>query len=797
MNKRNIILILGVFIFILSSTAAAQSVATADDAFAPFFNPAALSYGNSGGLTFIGYHDNDFKYEDFSLLFNFPNFSFVYGKEDGSDRYLLASSRKLFRNHYIGFNTGWTNSKIKDAQYGVSFLSRPSNMLSMGLYVQDIYRNRRFLDFGVGIKPPGLTDTNRIILTADLRYARNDENSYDITGQKLGIETHLLNGLFLGGNYDLKSETIGFNISVTNKSMKAGNKLTVNNDNKIEGGASFLTFSDKDYPQTPFSSKHTYIQELSVKRQIVEEKEQMKIGPFSVVRDQQTISDLIQTINNLRDDDRIDGIILRNPSFRTNYANLEQLHRSFRGFRDAGKKIVVYSNSYGNLHYAFLASFADEIYLNPNGAVMIQGFSINLPYLQRMFENIGIDIYDLKSHEYKTGLNIFTETEITEYEKETYEALLEVMFERMVYLIETGREDKLTLSAEELINNGPYLSSAKALELGLVDRLIYEDELEALVRQLHPGSRVTKRERNERIATEWSEPSADKVAIIYAVGNIGMGKGVPGRSIGAKSLSEQIRKAREDRSVQGIILRIDSGGGSAYASDVIAREIKRCREDGKPVIASMGGAAASGGYYIAAHSNKIIAENTTITGSIGVTGLVPNFTRMFDKLTINWSRVTKGDNAGLLEPFYPIRDEDLQLVKDGISSLYEQFVDTVTKGRSLDYDEVHRIAQGRVWSGKDALEIDLVDEIGGIDRAVELMKEMIGSKNVELVDYSYSYKELPIRIPAKSMIRTKKLDIPFIGELLDKFSTYISDFEEEQVQYRMRLFDISGIDTDE
>ncbi len=779
-----------VLIMCIAHTLTSQSLSLSDDNFAPLYNPASISFGNSKGLTFYGQYQDDLRTNNYMLWMNREHYSFLYGKFEGTDNYQISLSDRLFRNSYGALSLRWQNSNVGSGFYDISYLQRPTNWLSLGLKIEDVFNNDRPFGFGIAFRPFKLDGWSSLSLYSDF-YFEKDNGDYASQSEIIGVQTNILPGVIINGCYDLKRESIGVNLSIIHNGLKIGNKMA--HSSEATSGAYYVNISEIHYPSFPLFKKSVRYQEFDLKKEIVEAKEETKIGPFVIVRDQQTMRELIEDIGELRDDERINGIVLKNPKLLTNYANVEQLERTFNSFRETGKKVITYSNNYGNLHYAFLSAISDELYLNPNGAVNLQGFSINIPYFRELFDKIGVEMYDLKSHEFKTGFNMLTENEMTEAELITYNDLLEYMFEHMENMIERGRHGKLKTSAKEIINQGPYLSSQKAKNMGLVDKLIYEQEFEQLLKSRFDVDIISKRTPNQQFNTQWYQESKTKIAIINAVGGIKIGQGQPGRSIGSETLVKQIQRVRDDDSIAAVILRIESGGGSAFASDVIAREVKLLSESGKPVIASFAGIAASGGYYIAANADKIVSEGTTITGSIGVTGLIPNMAKMFDKLYINWNRVRVGDRAGLLDPFQPIDEQELTLLHPMIDEKYNQFLDIVSQGRQMSKDEVHEYAQGRVWVGKQAYDKNLVDEIGGLDTAIRLAKELIGADDVKISDFSHTHKKRSFAIEMDDLVRNRN-NMPYISEIKHELKSYLKSFEDEPVQYRMPMIEIDGIE---
>ena len=804
MKMKNASVFIAVLLLVLCSTgllAFNGSVATADDYTAAELNPAALMFGNASGIAFEDFFNEDKMEGRYKIFFNGEGLAFVYGKDGSRNDYRIATSTKLFRNFYLGGDIYWINSKIKNADYAVSTLIRPHDMFSFGLNVKEVNRKYPGYYLGLGVRP--LLGTgylgDRVTITGDASYTEKIENGRrEITWNKptLGLETELFNGIRFGGTYNLEQETIGINFSLAAKKSRIGSALNYDENSDYQGGKYYIFLSNKDHRTLPMPVRIDNLYEFVLKKEIVDEKEKNKFGPFLMVKNQVTMEEMIEQIRTLKDDESIQGIVFKNPELKTNYANMLELRKECLEFQAAGKKIIVYSDSFGNMHYVFFASFADELYLNPNGMVGMTGFSLAIPYISELLDKLGIDVADLRSHDFKTALNMITESEMTTAERETYNALLDDYYLYMTRLLEEGRCSRLNGNVDDIIDNGPYLLARDALNAGLIDKIIYEDELQDELKSYFSRPRLQKELPNEKMQNAWSEAPTTKIALIYATGDIVMSKGAPGKRIGGKTTAEQIKKAREDGSVKGIILRVNSGGGSAYASDLIAREVKKCREVGKPVVVSMGGAAASGGYYISAYADKIVAEPTTVTGSIGVTGLIPNFSRLFDKIAVRWSSLQRGERADLLAIYRPFKEEEIDMLRSYILDSYDQFVNVVAEGRDMSYDEVHRIAQGRVWTGMRAQELGLVDELGGMKEATALMKELGGFKDIRLEDYSYKYSGFTVNIGAGGIL-AKTEQLVQLPEELQRLANYKEQFDlwqGERGLYLMPLFEVNGLE---
>jgi len=503
-------------------------------------------------------------------------------------------------------------------------------------------------------------------------------------------------------------------------------------------------------------------------------------GPFRVFdSNQRGIDSVINELEKAAREPGVEGILLINPSFSSSFALQQELVRAFASFKAKGKKVECYYDNISNGGYIFAASVADNIWLNPMGSVDLHGLSITSPYFATLLDSLGVEVLNFRSHEYKDAGNMFSEEKMTPAEREAYNSLLQSLYAQILQRIDAGRGDKLTASVEEIINEGPYLVAEDALEKGLVDELIYEDQL---AKQLKKDFHFSKQQKEptEYCDYTWTKPKENLVAVIYANGNIVMGKGTPGQKIAQETTVNLIRKARKDDLYQGIILRVDSGGGSAQASDIILRELELAKtENKKPVVVSMAGTAASGGYYISCNADKIVAEPSTLTGSIGVLGLMFNATEMFHKIKVNWDTVKKGEHADLGSISRPWTEEEKKIITSSIEYCYDDFVKKVDEGRSsMNLEQVKQYAQGRIWTGEQAYTIGLVDELGGMDTAKNIMQELIGKKGkLTLVDattkkegitISVNFGELNAYTPIKAL-NTVNMDYIKLYELWNDF----------------------------
>lgn len=766
---------------------AQSSLAGTDDFMALKVNPAAVAFGNSNGVTLLGnFNEEDGFYEDFySIMFGTDNFGYVLDRV-GSNNYhrlILANGHaKLTKNIYLGTAWDWKNKKFKDGSLSESILFRPADNLSVGAIAYDLFKENSYYEVGMALRPLefGTDILHRLTLSADASY-RDEEWSKPI----LGVQTEILDGIKLGGSYDMELETFGLNFGVALEKVTVGSFAQANSDNEFENGQYYVNFSDKNL-RSILDFKHNSFIEYGFGNEVRDVKKSTVFGPFSFIfSSDKTTSQVIKEINEMKQDKNVKGIVMINKYFSSSLAVRQELIDCLQEFKAAGKKIVFYYESVGGSNYAFAASVADKIYLNPSGMIEFKGIAASMPYVNALLDTLGIDVINMRSHDYKTAANMFSETEMTPAERESYETLLSGLFTEIEKMIEEGRGDRLKMSVRELIDEKPIWLPEEAVEYGLIDEIIFEDELEDKLKELYDSDKIREKYSFDNFRYDWSDGFGKKVAVIYATGNIHSGKGVTGNSIGSESLAKIIKKARTDNSIKGIILRVDSGGGSAIASDVIAREIELCTEgeDKKPFVVSMGGAAASGGYYISMYADQIICQPTTITGSIGVVGMFPVFERMYKKILINWDTVKIGKYSDFQSTNRYPEKEEIEFGNDMIHHFYDRFVESVAKGRNMTVRDVHEVAQGRVWTGNQALERGLVDKLGGMNTAVAEMKKMLNTKS-ELIFVKYTNIDgiSGFNVPIDAVTILPK-EIKTILELADKLNVSEKDRIQMVIPY--------------
>jgi protease-4 len=461
-------------------------------------------------------------------------------------------------------------------------------------------------------------------------------------------------------------------------------------------------------------------------------------------RDVNTVRGFVDALRKASRDSRIRGVLLRPSTLELPYwGKVQEMRDAITAFRKSGKKVTAFLEYGGDREY-YLASAADRVFLMPTSSLDLTGVASYEMFLRGTFDKIGAYPDFVHIGDYKTAPNQYTQKGFTPAHREMAQSLNRDMYEQLVTGVAEGRK-KSEDEVRSLFDRGPFVA-AKALEAGLVDELAYEDELDDRVPELGGDSdRRIEGSDYQRISFESAgvRPRS-RIAVLHIVGTIASGKGgfdpVNGSVAGSEAIVEQIRKIRDDNSIKAIVLRIDSPGGSSVASDVIWRELTITRQDNpsRPIVTSMSDLAASGGYYIAIPADAIVAQPGTLTGSIGIFGGKIVIGGTLGKVGIGTETVTSGANADMYSPFTPFTAPQRAKVEEFMQDFYKGFVGKVAESRKTTPEAIHAVAQGRVWTGRQALAHGLVDRLGGLDAAVALAKERAkipADEDVQLVVY--------------------------------------------------------------
>lgn len=451
------------------------------------------------------------------------------------------------------------------------------------------------------------------------------------------------------------------------------------------------------------------------------------------------VSDIIAALEEAAQDDKIKGISILNSSNSLGIAQTKALRDALDQFKKSGKFIVAYSNAYSQKDY-YLNSVADTIFLNPQGELDFKGLATEVMYFKDLQEKSGVHMEVIRHGKYKAAVEPFLDNKMSEANREQLTSMLNSIWGSIVNDISASRK----ISVDELngfANNLSARTPEAAKNLRLIDKIAYEDQYHAGLRKAL-GVKDKEDDYNAVDLLDYARTvslsprnvgASEKIALIYAQGEILSGEGDVSY-IGEKSIIRSLKEARNDKKVKAIVLRVNSPGGSALTSDLIWREIELTKKK-LPVVVSMGNYAASGGYYISCNANTIFAEKSTITGSIGVFGTLPNFTPLATRVGINTEQVKTHENAAGYSPFRPLDDKFRSVVLEEIERIYTDFTTKVAKGRGMTVAQVDSIGQGRVWTGEQALKIGLVDKIGGLDDAIAEAAKLGKTKDYKIVDF--------------------------------------------------------------
>jgi protease-4 len=458
-----------------------------------------------------------------------------------------------------------------------------------------------------------------------------------------------------------------------------------------------------------------------------------------IFESQPTVRSLVDALRKAKVDSRIASVVIRPTGTAALWGKVQEVRDAILDFRSSRKPIIAYLEFGGEQEF-FLASACDKVFLLPTSSLDLTGLASYELFLRGMLDKVGAFPDALHIGDYKTASNSYTEHTYTPAHREMAASLNTDLYEQLVRGLADGRH-KSEGEIRTLIDHGPYLPE-DAVRSGLVDDLAYEDELDDKVKLSNGASHFLEQSDYRSIApVSLGLDRGQRIAVIYAVGLISSGQSnydsPQGQVAGSDTLVDYLRKARADASIKAIVLRIDSPGGSAIASDVIWREVLLTRNV-KPVIASMSDVAASGGYYIAMPASAIVAEPATLTGSIGVVMIKFVIDGTLKKLGLNMEHVQEGRYADLYSPVRPFSADERTRVEEQMQATYDAFVEKAAAGRNTTPEKIDAIAQGRVWTGRQAKQLGLVDELGGLQRALALAKERAKipqDAGVELVVY--------------------------------------------------------------
>mgnify|MGYP002777009057 CR=1 FL=1 len=483
-----------------------------------------------------------------------------------------------------------------------------------------------------------------------------------------------------------------------------------------------------------------------------------------------TLRQVLESITKAKDDSRISGIFLygKGGIDQSGYATLSEIRQALADFKKSGKKILAYDVEWSEKEY-YLGSIADQIMINPLGTVEFNGLSVQPLFYAGALDKFGVGVQVVRVGSYKSAVEPYTRQNMSPESRQQIRTLLDSVWGDFLTQVSSSRQiNRAKLQA--IADNQGILKPQAAKQAGLVDKIAYFDEVLAQLKEItgepkqedQSFRQISLESYTNGVLTSANQNNNNKIAVLYADGTIVDGAG-EANEVGGDRYARELRQLRDNDEIKAVILRINSPGGSATASDIILREINRLSEK-KPVIVSMGDVAASGGYWIATGGKRIFADKSTITGSIGVFGILFNLQKIGNNNGLTWDSVKTGQLADLGTNVRPKTEKELQIYQNFVNEIYNLFINKVSKSRKLPESKVREIAQGRVWSGQDALKIGLVDEIGGLEEAIQYTVKTAKLEN------NWSLEEYPNR---------KTWEEKFFNRL---FGTKISDFTPASAQ---------------
>lgn len=700
-------------------------------------SPSAWKYGlygydNPAILSTISIPDSMISWEDSSIFSNninhygffiaFPHLGFASTKQNMNGKemvdYQLSGSAGT-RTFSIGSAFRWNQ---EDSFINLSFLFRPNPYLSIGFSdnINTVSQNWEITP-DLSIRPFG---NERLSLFADYSLLNNEAI---LDGKwSVGAVGEMLPGLCISGRYfNDNSFSLGLSMSfgISGVSMQS---LVNKNMTYARTGYSIRLGEPDKTPLDMFVKKSTYVK-IDLLGGLVYEN-------TSFFKREHTLKEILEQIKHLKQDDKIGGIILNTSGMIIPSEMIWELREALKDFKSAGKHVVA-TVDYASLNEYYLASVADKIVLDPLGIIAPSGLAAAGLYFKGTLDKIGIGIDEFRLFKYKSAVESFSRTNMSDAQREQLRAILDSRYTYLKADIAESRKCDPSV-VDGWINNSFIYTAETALSNRLIDSIGRTESVSNAIVQLEGKPmfvrEISPLEGYEPSYTYWSEKP--KIAIIYALGECAMDTGIR-----ARTLKNVIKLAEMNPEIKAVVFRVDSPGGSALASDIVAEAIKSCKQK-KPVVISMGTVAGSGGYWISIYGSKILAGPDTITGSIGVISYSLYDNGLKDKLGLTTDVIKIGQHADLafsLLGFIQNRrysDHEKKDIEAMMMEMYKGFVSRVSTGRGKSKEDIEKVAQGRVWSGQDALEKGLVDEIGGLDKSIQVAAQLAGIPNKAPMD---------------------------------------------------------------
>ena len=477
------------------------------------------------------------------------------------------------------------------------------------------------------------------------------------------------------------------------------------------------------------------------------------------------LDDIMASIDKATDNDNIKGIYLHIGDFSASVASLQEIYKGLEKFKKTGRFIVAYADSYGNGTY-YLSSIADKVYMNPSGTLALTGINISTVFFKDLLSKIGVEMQIFKVGTFKSAVEPFTQTSMSEANRLQLTTFINSIWTEITKTIARNRgisDTEVNLYAD----SGLFLDDAQtAVQHKLIDSLVYSSDMKEIIEKRVDKDYKTLMINDMKLVAQNKEYSKNRIAIVYAVGEIDGSNKNDG--IDSEDISEDLLDIADNDKIKAVVLRINSPGGSAYGSEQIWKAVSVVKSK-KPIVVSMGDYAASGGYYIACNTDRIFAQPTTLTGSIGIFGIFPNIGGLTDKLGIKFDNVKTNKYSDFGATYRPMNTEERVILQRYINNGYELFTKRCAEGRNMNIDSLKAIAEGRIYSGTDAMQLGLVDEMGGLEEAIAF-----AAKKANISDYTLKYYP-----SVKSLIE----------QISDIFSTSVEErIVKSQLGENYRLF---------
>jgi protease-4 len=632
----------------------------------------------------------------------------------------------------FGFGYGWSNGDRdvfgRSSLWTLGILSRPSQYLSIGsvMYIPEKAETEASID--AAYRPFG---NEKVSLFADAVFRKNAPD--DMSKWSAGIAVEALPGFRVTGRYfEKKAFTVGVQLELGAAGFSSQSYFNTNNDYAFNSYGIRLGAYDRNLAEQ-FQKPEGYL--------YLKMNSGVKYQRYRLFDNANTLKELLENLEHAKNDPAIGGVVINTVDFYTNKVMYWEIREKLKEVKAAGKKVIVYLERASLDLYRF-ATVADEIYMEPLGSMTMEGYILGRSYLKGTLEKLGIGYDEWRFFKYKSAAEGLSRESMSEADREQRQALVDDWYDEVKGEITQARN----LTGEkydELVNKKVFFTAQEALDNKLIDKIARWDSLDAAIRENDgyfvstTGLKGNKAPKDNRWGVK------PNVAVIYAIGACAMDEG-----INARSLVNFVNKAVKDDNVKAIVLRVDSPGGDALASDYISEALLKAKGK-KPVIVSQGSVAASGGYWLSMYADTIIAAPATITGSIGVIGGWFYNKNLLQDAGITLDHVKKGDHADLGFGFtfplinFPLAQRNMnenerKMMETMITGFYKDFVNKVAKGRNSTYDKIHEVAQGRVWTGTDGLGLGLIDQLGGLELAISIAADKAGLKKGD-----YNVIEIP------------------------------------------------------